>query len=409
MSPRGIRALARVLPALLLLAAPAVPAVPGESPRRSQVPPAPGCTTSTTTIVLSSPAVARAAGLEYSSVERRSLARELERNAEIVYDADRHARLSSRAPGVVVEVLADLGERVEEGETIARVDSSAVGTAKADLLQAAELVSLWTANAEREAALVEKGVGTERALLAARTRLSEARIALSRARQRLRNLGLSEQEVSRAAARGDTGSVLAVKAPFTGTVVDRGAVVGELVAEGDVLFSVVDTSRVWAMIDLQESDLTLARVGQPVVFRSPALGDREIPGTLTWISTELDRRTRTLKARAELENEDGLLKAYLFGTATILAGRDETALTIPKSAVQWEGCCNVAFVRGDEEGTTFRPARLLLGFDAGDRYEVLAGLSGGESVVTRGSFVLKNELLKDSMGAGCCEVDHLSE
>ena len=51
----------------------------------------------------------------------------------------------------------------------------------------------------------------------------------------------------------------------------------------------------------------------------------------------------------------------------------------------------------------------MLGFDAGDRYEVLNGLAIGDTVVSAGSFVLKNELLKDSMGAGCCEVGHLDK
>ena len=391
-----------------LLASPLAAAEAG-APRRAQLPPASGCRVSATTISLSSPAVSRAAGFEYSAIERQSLARELVRNAEIAYDADRYARLSSRAPGVVVEVRAELGRRVEAGEPIALVDSSALGSAKADLLQAAELVSLWEANAEREAALVEKGVGTQRALLESRTKLSEARIALSRARQRLRNLGLAEAELERAERTRDTGSLLPIKAPFAGTLVERNAVIGETVDERVVLFALADTSTAWAMIDLRESDLAVVRTGQAVAFRSPALGGRVARGALTWISTELDRKTRTLKARAELDNADGLLKAFLFGTATISAGRSDTALFVPKSAVQWEGCCNVAFVRADEEGTVFRPARLALGFDAGDGYEVIAGLSGGERVVTTGSFILKNELLKDSMGAGCCEVDHLSE
>jgi cobalt-zinc-cadmium efflux system membrane fusion protein len=400
---------AALLLALPALAATPLPADEGGTPRRAQQPPAPSCSISSTTITLASPAVARAAGFEYSPIARESLARELVRNAELAYDAERYARLSSRAPGVVVEVLAELGEQVEAGQAIARLESSALGSARADLLQAAELVSLWEANADREAALVEKGVGTQRALLEAKTKLSEARIALSRAKQRLRNLGLSESDLVRAVRTQDTGSLLPVRAPFAGTLVERDAVIGETVDERDVLFALADTSTMWAMIDLGESDLAVVRAGQPVAFRSPALGGGIARGTLTWISTELDRKTRTLKARAELENPDGLLKAFLFGTVTISAGRSDTALFVPKSAVQWEGCCNVAFVRSDAEGTIFRPARLTLGFDAGNGYEVIAGLSGGEDVVTEGSFILKNELLKDAMGAGCCEVDHLSE
>jgi cobalt-zinc-cadmium efflux system membrane fusion protein len=99
----------------------------------------------------------------------------------------------------------------------------------------------------------------------------------------------------------------------------------------------------------------------------------------------------------------------MFGRARISAGESRIAITIPKEAVQWEGCCNVAFVRTDSQGMIFQPARLVLGFDAGDRYEVTQGLESGDVIVTKGSFILKNEILKNSVGAGCCEVDHLKK
>jgi cobalt-zinc-cadmium efflux system membrane fusion protein len=99
----------------------------------------------------------------------------------------------------------------------------------------------------------------------------------------------------------------------------------------------------------------------------------------------------------------------MFGRVRINAGHNGSALTLPKEAVQWEGCCNVAFRRSATNPLTFEPVRLVLGYDAGNRYEVLTGLSAGDRIVARGSFVLKNEVLKNSIGAGCCEVDHLKK
>lgn len=380
-----------------------------ENPRRAQRLPEPECTTVNTIITLASPAIAETAGFEFAQVGTSDLSREIERNAEIVYDANQYARLSSRAPGVIVEVRKDLGDRIAKGEIVATVDSMALGSAKADLLQSSELLALWQANAERERRLMEKGASTERALLEAQTRLAEARIAVSRARQQLRILGLTDEAITRITEEGDTGSLLHITAPFAGILVERDAVMGEVVDERDTLFAVADTAVMWAMIDLSERDLGTVRRGQRVAFRIDGIPDRAFPGRLTWISTQLDRRTRTIKARAELDNGDEMLKAFMFGRATISAGGGSQAITVPKSAVQWDGSCNIAFVRTANDGTSFQPVQLTLGFDTGDRYEVLAGLSGGETIVTGGSFILKNELLKDNMGAGCCEVDHLSK
>ncbi|MCL4221167.1 MAG: efflux RND transporter periplasmic adaptor subunit [Phycisphaerales bacterium] len=377
--------------------------------RRFKQQPSPGCTTAQTTVTLASPAAARTAGFEYADIRATNLSREVVRNAEIVYDARRYARLSSRAPGVIVEVLKDLGDRVEIGDVVSVVDSMALGSAKAELLQAVELLSLRQGSADREMSLMQKGAGTERAVLEAQTHLAEARIAVSRARQQLRNLGLSDEDIDLVIERRDTDSRLRITAPFAGTLVESAAVTGEVVDQRDMLFAIADTGTMWAMIDLTESDLANVRAGHEVTFRSDGLPDRVFAGRLTWISTQLDRKTRTIRARAELDNGGAALKAFMFGRATIRAGMGGQAITVPKSAVQWEGCCNVAFVRVNREGTIYQPARLTLGFDAGDRYEVLAGLSGGETVVTRGSYILKNEILKDAVGAGCCEVDHLAK
>lgn len=376
---------------------------------RADRPPSVTCATSSTEIFLDSPAAARTAGLDYMRVESGPLNRVVQRNAEVAYNANRYARLSSRAPGVVVEVLKDLGETIEAGEVIAVVDSVELGSAKADVLQAREILALWESNAQREQALFERGAGTERDLLESRTRLAEARIAVSRAEQRLRNLGLSDEQVARVGGERDTSSLLPITAPFQGVLVERNAVMGEVVDTAGALFAIADTSKMWAMVDLQESDLGVVRKGAPVLLTIDGVRREPIPGTLTWISTALDHETRTIRARAEFDNASELLRANMFGRVSILAGESREAVTIPKAAVQWEGCCNVAFVRVNEQGTHFKPVRLGLGFDAGDRYEVVSGLQGGETIVTRGAFVLKNELLKDAVGAGCCEVDHLAE
>lgn len=111
----------------------------------------------------------------------------------------------------------------------------------------------------------------------------------------------------------------------------------------------------------------------------------------------------------ELDNGAGLLRANMFGRARINAGDSRQAITVPKEAVRWEGCCNVAFVRSDDAATTFKPARLVLAYDAGDRYEVIGGLSPGDIIVTRGNYIPKNEILKSAVGAVCCEVDHLKK
>ncbi len=367
------------------------------------------CSTSSTPITLGSPEVVRAVGFEYIQVQPAPLVRAVERNAELAYNANRYARLSSRAGGVVAEMKKDLGETVKRGDVLAVVDSTDLGTAKSDLLQALETAKLWETNAARERTLVEKGVGIEREALEAETKAAESRIAVNRARQRLRNLGLTKESIAAVEKEGDTGSLLELVAAFDGMVVERNAVMGEVVEPGKPLLAVADTGTIWALVDLVEADLAVIKVGQQATVTIDGLLGKSFSGRVTWISTQVDPKTRTLKARVELDNGAGLLRANMFGRARINAGDSRQAITVPKEAVQWEGCCNVAFVKSNDAGTTFKPARLMLAYDAGDRYEVAAGLNPGDTIVTRGSYILKNEILKNSVGAGCCEVDHLKK
>ncbi|MCI0364795.1 MAG: efflux RND transporter periplasmic adaptor subunit [Phycisphaerales bacterium] len=376
---------------------------------RWQRAPSLGCVTSSTAFTLSSPDAVRAAGFEFAQVQSGPLTRTIERNAEVAYNANRYARLSSRAGGVIVDVMKDLGEPVKKGEALVIIDSTDLGAAKAEFLQAVETVNLWDANAKRERALLDKGAGIEREVLEAETKLAEARIALSKARQRLRSLGLREQHIDDVQKNNDTSSMLMVTASFDGLVVERSAVLGEVVEPSTPLVSIADTSVMWAMLDLIEADLAVVKTGQQASVTVDGLAGKSFGGRLTWISTQIDPKTRTLKARVELDNGEGLLRANMFGRARISAGESRVAITIPKEAVQWEGCCNIAFVRSDTDDKTFQPARLVLGFDTGDGYEVVDGLKPGDMIVTKGSFILKNEILKNSVGAGCCEVDHLKK
>ncbi len=370
---------------------------------RSQRSPTVVCQTTNLRVQFLSPEIARDAGLEYARVERREITHTITSNAEIAYDGNRYVQLSARAPGVVTQIEKDLGQTVAAGEALTIVDSEGLGKAKAEYLEAQAAVILWERNHAREEQLLEKHVAVERDVLEAETNLAVSRIRVSQAAQRLRNLGLDDAQIQEAAGRRDTSSLLPLASPFSGIVVERSAVAGKVVDTTEPIFAVADTTRMWAMLDVYESDVPNVRAGQAVVFESEGLPGQRRGGHVTWISSHVDRRTRTLKVRAEIDNPDGLLRAGMFGKAIISIRNAELALVVPKEAVQWEGCCNVVFVRRSD--VLFEPRKVQLGYETDGVFVVEDGLTGDEEVVTTGSFLLKTEILKGSIGAGCCEVE----
>ncbi len=363
--------------------------------------PSVSCNTNLLKVNFERESVAQEAGFEYATVKVQSLSQTLECSAVLEYDANHFAKLSPQMGGLISSVEKDLGQKVELGETLAVIVSPTFGAAKAVYLQSLALEELWSKNHAREMELLSRGVATERDLLEAETSMVESTIARSSAQQKLMGLGLTPAQIDEVARTQDTTSEYRVTAPFAGVVVERRATVGELSDPSEPLFALADVSRMWARLDIFESDMMAVQDGQSVVLHLEGLPGEATAGIITWVSSEIDPRTRTLQARAELENPDGKLRANLFGKAVVTVSDARPTVIVPRSAVQWEGCCNVVFVK--DSSTAFHPAKVHLGPKSGSMVEVRRGLNGGESIVTQGSFLLKTEILKGSIGAGCCE------
>jgi cobalt-zinc-cadmium efflux system membrane fusion protein len=303
-----------------------------------------------------------------------------------------------------------------------------VGRAKSEYLQAQAHLRLKSKNFETLQRFHATKNIPEVEFREAETALSEARIRLLTAEQALINLGLLDETNSLSMASEDqlparlrflglpkdienllqgkrlTGNLLPIVAPFAGVVVARDVVAGEVVDNSKVLFVIVDPKRLWLTIDLRIEDAKAVEIGQKVHFR-PDGSNQDAVGSINWISTEVDHKTRTVKARALLDNEDGRLRANTFGIGNVVLRQENKAIVVPNDAVQSEGCCHVLFVRDrnflkDGSPKIFHVREVRFGVKGEQNTEVVAGVLPGEIVATRGSGVLRAELLKHNLGEG---------
>lgn len=382
------------------------------------------CQTHAIRIQFASAEAVRKAGIRLEPVEERPMAASIQANGEIEYDQTRVARLSSRVPGTIRRIEKEVGAEVKSGDVVALVDSAEVGRAKSDFLQAVALVDVKDKTLKRIKAAAESGFRTQGELQEAEAAFQEARIRLFNAQQSLVNLGLpirveewtgapENELVERIRLLGlpevvaktldpaaTTANLIPLTAPFDGVVVAREGVAGEVVDPGKALFVVADTRRLWIMLDVRQEDAGKLAVGQAVLFH-PDGADETSRGNVSWISTEVDEKTRTVKVRAEVENPEGRLRAHTFGTGRIVLKDAEKVVAVPDAALHWEGCCTIAFVRQTDE--IFLTRKVRLGVRSGGYTEILVGVAPGEVVATVGSHVLKSEVLKSSLGAGCVD------
>jgi membrane fusion protein, heavy metal efflux system len=367
------------------------------------------------------------AGIEVATVGTAAVTETVTGSGEIAYDQTRTARLSTRVPGTIFQVGKQVGDAVKQGEVLALVDAAEVGRAKAEFLQALTQVRLRGRNFERLSGLLATGAVPERSLRETETGLAESRIRLTTAQQALTNLGLPIQSESLATVPDELlvdrlrflglpktlsggldaktpGNLLPVTAPFDGVVVSRDVVAGEVVDAAKVLYVVVDLRQMWLNLDLPLEDAKRVARGQSVRFLPD--GGGEAVGTITWISTEADPKTRTIKIRVALDNADGRLRANTFGTGKVTVCKERQVVVVPNSAVQWMGCCNVVFVRDKnflkpDALKVFHVRTICLGTKGEQQTEIRAGVAPGDVVATAGSSLLRAELLKTNLGEGC--------
>ena len=345
---------------------------------------------------------AQKAGLVSRKPERSAAQPAMSAICEVRYNGNEMSQITPFASGIAQRVLVDVGTDVKGGDTLVEIHSAEIAAARAAFISASVEVELKSLAYERERDLANQKISSEQALQEASASFRMAEIALSTARQRLVNYGLSPEEITHTERTRDTSAILRVRAPFDGTLVARDVVAGEAVEPGNALFTLVDLSTMWLSLAVPGSSSGALAPGldvEAVLDGSPAVA---VAGQLTWIDSSIDERSRLVRARAIVPNVDRRLKAGMFGEATVLTAPRADALGLPGAAVQrFEGNTYV-FVKHMDDLYGLR--RVELGPALGDDIvAVTAGLQADEIVIVDGAFTAMSEFLKSRLGAGCVD------
>lgn len=334
-------------------------------------------------------AQAAKAGIETTRVKKTALPATLTLTGEIIAEPDRTARLSSPTAGRLEQVNFNEGASVKRGDVLATIRVPDVGRLRGAYAAANSRAKASRLNAERIEALKASGLGSEQALVDAQ---ADARAQEAEAH------ALGEQLTAIGVSTESGGFIVALRAPISGVVVSREAVVGQPINTDAVLATIVDLSEVWFLGRVFEKDLSRLRVGTSAEIELNAYPDGHFHGTLDYVSQQIDPMARTLTARVRVTNETGQLRLGLFGRAHVdigEAGKEATALVVPRDAVLDVAGKKVVFVK--EKDGDFVMHAVALGDSAMDDVQVLSGVSDGEEVVSKGAFTLKSLLLKASL------------
>jgi cobalt-zinc-cadmium efflux system membrane fusion protein len=312
---------------------------------------------------------------------KHASAPELQVTGVVSPDVSRNIPVISLASGRVVEIHARIGDTVEKGQLLVRIQSADIAQAFSDNQQAVADETLARAQYERAKLLFEKGATAQKDLEVAEDAEAKAAITVRTTLSRLRILGADPDHPT---------ALIDIAAPVSGVITEQNVTASAGVKTLDNspnLFTISDLSNVWILCDVYENDLPNVRLGEYVDIHLNAYPSQVLKGRISNIGPILDPNTRTAKVRLEVPNP-GMLRMGMFVTATFHGLTKETHATVPAAAVLHLHDRDWVYV--PIEGGRFQRVGVTGGpMLAGNMQEILSGLEPGQRVVSN-ALVLQN-------------------
>ena len=280
--------------------------------------------------------------------------------------ADRAAEVTTKTSGIILDILVEEGDLVEEDQVLMVLESDEQELA----LQSAQAnYDKSLSNYQRAQQLVAKGLTNKEQLDNLKFETRSLKATLDQAKMNLTHTK--------------------IKAPFAGTVVKRHVKIGNLIQNATAVFEVVDFNSLQAKIDVPEHQWNIMRPGLKVQFEFDALKNKVIEGELLRVSPVIDTASGTFEITVGIDNDDNALRPGLFAKANIIFDQRDDVVLVDKNAIIRED--ELSFIYTLVDDNKVEKKEIKLGYEMPEPFEIVAGLSANEEVVTTG----KNNLTPD--------------
>lgn len=336
------------------------------------------------------PAAAPQAPVTVVSPEYKTRVTTIETTGKVQFNEEQLARITAPVTGRVVEVLARPGEVAEPGRRLLIIDSPDLGAAKSDYAKAVSDAERAQHAIDLARDLFEAKAIAHKEVRTAENDYRKAVAERERAASRLHTLGVAEPQLKAIVSGADASTLVVVRAPRSGIIVERNISPGQVVAYGQsdtplTLFVIADLNTMWVLADLYEPDGPRVHLGQGVSVTLPCCPGDRYRGKVVNIADGIDKDSRTLKVRAVVPNPRRTLKAEMFVKVAIDTSSSR-ALTLPQSAVQRkEGITFVLVQRGKNE---YQRRTIKTGAEFDGFVEVLDGVTPADRVVSTGGILI---------------------
>ena len=345
---------------------------PGKSPMGMDLVPVYEDEAASGSIISVDPVTSQNMGIRMTVAKRKDISRTISTVGLVGYEEPKQYSVNSKIDGWVERLYVnETGQHVEKGEPLLAIYSPQLVSAQEEFLLARGN-SAALANSPFPA--IADG----------------AKRLLDSSRRRLKLWDITDRQISRLEKTGQVERTLTLYAPYDGIVTMKMVKEGQFIKSGMELLMLSDISKVWVYADIYEYEMPWVKVGQKARIILPYVGSDPIESEVSYIYPFVEPKTRTIKARFDIDNPDFTLKPDMYVNVRLETEPVENALTIPAEAVLHSGEKKTVFVvLGDGK---FEPRQVKTGLQSAEGdIEILQGLLDGDHVVTSAQFMLDSE------------------
>ncbi len=319
----------------------------------------------------------RVAGIQTVTAKSQTLFREVRGVGEVSYNESKLKTLSAYVDGRIEELYADYtGFEVKKGDALALIYSPDLYAAQVEYVRMHDFSETATGGSNRSA--------------------DSNRRLLGSSRQRLIELGMTEEQIKKLEDDKTPNSRLALCAPMSGTVIEKLAVAGQYVKAGTPVYKLADLSTVWLVLELFPEDARVIEIGQTVIATTQSMNGPPCEGKVEFVEPTVDPKMRTVGVRVEIDNGNGHLRPGEFVRATLkipLLSRDGKAqetVVVPRNSLLSIGQTSLVYVEGNPG--EFQLRHVKTGPTVSGQVAIFEGLSVGETVVAQSTFLLDAQM-----------------
>lgn len=291
----------------------------------------------------------------------------------LAFNAEKSKVLSARAPGRVERIYAFDGAEVNIGSPIVELYSPEFVSAQQEYLLSSKMAKVLEANKTMS------------------DLLGDARITQQAAANRMRNLGAGDGDIKAVETTGKTQNNLVMRSPLKGVVVKRNVEPGSALSSGDVIATLADPKQLWFLGNVFEQDFRLIKPGQKMVLQVEAYPDKEFVAYANYVAPTIDPQTRALLIRADIENNDDLLRPDMYASAKLTTGMAD-AIVVPQTAVVRIREMRYVIVKAGDEVYRRLPVK---GYDLNSKaFAITEGVEPGSRVLAEGAVLLNDRFAK---------------